>query len=118
MAAAQSLAARILLDVHHPQTRKITIGEFGFLRARQQLEGKVLLHARSLCGICLTDPTNVAVIFTMCHAIFSFSSFIDVDEERRLLVRLLRTVERDEGWPTTWIVNALKVDWDVDWVDE
>ncbi|CEO59587.1 hypothetical protein PMG11_04259 [Penicillium brasilianum] len=38
MAAAQSLAARILLDVHHPQTRKITIGEFGFLRARQQLE--------------------------------------------------------------------------------
>ncbi|GFG00887.1 hypothetical protein IFM5058_00212 [Aspergillus udagawae] len=118
MAAAQSLAARILLDVHHPQTRKITIGEFGFLRARQQLEGKVLLHARSLCGICLTDPTNVAVIFTMCHAIFSFSSFINVDEERRLLVRLLRTVERDEGWPTTWIVNALKVDWDVDWVDE
>lgn len=38
MAAVQSLAARILLDVHHPQTRKITIGDFGFLRARQQLE--------------------------------------------------------------------------------
>ncbi|CEO59586.1 hypothetical protein PMG11_04259 [Penicillium brasilianum] len=118
MAAAQSLAARILLDVHHPQTRKITIGEFGFLRARQQLERKVLLHARSLCGICLTDPTNVSAIFTMCHAIFTFSSFINIDEERRLLVRVLRTVERDEGWPTTWIVNALKVDWDVDWVDE
>jgi hypothetical protein len=91
MAAAQSLAARILLHGHHPQTRKITIGDFGFLRARQQLEVRtptsdrfisllmeaqreVLLHARSLCGICLTDPTNVAAIFTMCHAIFTCKS--------------------------------------------
>jgi hypothetical protein len=38
MAATQCLAARILLDVYNPVTRKISIGEFGFLRARQRLE--------------------------------------------------------------------------------
>ncbi|RLL97680.1 hypothetical protein CFD26_107265 [Aspergillus turcosus] len=118
MATTQSLAARILLDVYNPETRRISIGEFGFLRARERLESKVLLHARSLCGICLANPANIGAIFTLCHTIFAFSSFISVDEERKLLVQVLRIAERDDGWPTSWIVNALKADWNVDWVDE
>jgi hypothetical protein len=38
MASMQFLTARLLLDVYNPLTRNISIGEFGFLRARQQLE--------------------------------------------------------------------------------
>jgi hypothetical protein len=91
MATTQSLAARILLDVYNPETRRISIGEFGFLRARERLEvglqtviieysdvaslqGKVLLNARSLCGICLANPANIAAIFTLCHTIFACKS--------------------------------------------
>lgn len=33
-----SLTAHILLDVYDPLIRSITIGQFGFLRARQALE--------------------------------------------------------------------------------
>jgi hypothetical protein len=36
------LTARILLDVHDPLIRNVSIGDFGFLRARQQLEVCIL----------------------------------------------------------------------------
>lgn len=85
-----SFTARILLDVHDPLMRNISIGQFGFRRARNKLEVtchplvarvgldannalqlKVLDSARALCGICLANPGNVPTIITLSHAIFS-----------------------------------------------
>jgi hypothetical protein len=70
-ATTQWLAAHILLSVYDPSMRKIWIGDFGFLKAREQLEQKVLSRARLLCGICVANPTNVAVIYTLCHTVFA-----------------------------------------------
>jgi hypothetical protein len=83
-----SITARILLDVHDPLMRNISMGQFGFRRARKDLEVtyrgrrptlgsnkdlqlKVLNSARALCGICLANPGNVPTIITLSHAIFS-----------------------------------------------
>lgn len=70
-ATTQCLAAHILLSVYDPSMRNIWIGDFGFLKAREQLEEKVLSRARLLCGICMANPTNVAVIHTLCHTVFA-----------------------------------------------
>ncbi|KIW56959.1 hypothetical protein PV05_05570 [Exophiala xenobiotica] len=113
LANMYSFTARILLDVHDPLMRNISMGQFGFRRARKELELKVLESARALCGICLANPGNVPTIITLSHAIFSFASFLEDVEERWMLIGMLQSSEREESWPTKWIVKALLEEWDM-----
>ncbi|KAK5549776.1 hypothetical protein LTR23_000067 [Exophiala sp. CCFEE 6169] len=113
LANMYSITARILLDVHDPLMRNISMGQFGFRRARKDLELKVLNSARALCGICLANPGNVPTIITLSHAIFSFASFLEDVEERWMLIGMLQSSEREESWPTKWIVKALLEEWDM-----
>ncbi|KAK5245347.1 hypothetical protein LTR07_006582 [Exophiala xenobiotica] len=106
------LTAHILLDVYDPMIRNISIGEFGSLRARLQLETKVLAQARTVCGICFANQHIIPTVVALCQAVFAFSSFLSEPEERKLLIEILRRGERESAWSTTWIVNALMEDWD------
>ncbi|KAK5245017.1 hypothetical protein LTR40_012218 [Exophiala xenobiotica] len=83
------------------------------LGSNKDLQLKVLNSARALCGICLANPGNVPTIITLSHAIFSFASFLEDVEERWMLIGMLQSSEREESWPTKWIVKALLEEWDM-----
>ncbi|KAF2122548.1 hypothetical protein BDV96DRAFT_639128 [Lophiotrema nucula] len=73
----------------------------------------ILNHARAICGACQCSPNNTAVSIVLCHSVFIWGPLMLEQLERDRVLQLLTTFENDHVWPTAWIVNALKAEWNM-----
>ncbi|KAF1355722.1 hypothetical protein EJ07DRAFT_168184 [Lizonia empirigonia] len=72
---------------------------------------QVLEHARAICGACKSAPETVQLSIILCHTIFVWGLLVTETRERDEVVQLLMDFEKNNVWPTTWIINALKLEW-------
>ncbi|KAF1969405.1 hypothetical protein BU23DRAFT_477304 [Bimuria novae-zelandiae CBS 107.79] len=78
------------------------------------IDNRVLEHARAICGSCKSLPECITCLISFCPTIFIWGPLLSDQEERSEVLEILVTLERTQHWPTEWIVNALKLEWDVD----
>ncbi|KAH7378844.1 hypothetical protein BKA66DRAFT_421085 [Pyrenochaeta sp. MPI-SDFR-AT-0127] len=72
---------------------------------------QILVHARAICGASKSSPETVPLSITVCHTIFIWGPLVSAPKEQDELVQLLNRFEETHLWPTTWIINALKLEW-------
>jgi hypothetical protein len=100
---------QILLLIHQP----MTLTGIGTPRYRHKLEQEVLAHARILCGICVSNKLSEARRIAG-HALFASGPFFADRNEQTLILELLRSVEKENGWPTRTVTSALVKEWNSD----
>lgn len=102
---------RILLLSNMPQeSTAIRSTVTARLRHYRQIAGLVVHHAREICGISLAGLPDAILSHTM-QPLFVAGQCFEGDEERRLVVDLLRRVENDTGWATEYRVKELQKQW-------
>ena len=67
-------------------------------------------HAREICGIALSRPEGSVRIFSI-QALYVAGCCLRERKEREVVVELLRGIERDLGWNTSYRVEALVREW-------
>ncbi|CAI6338437.1 unnamed protein product [Periconia digitata] len=77
-------------------------------------ELQILEHAYALCGSCKSSPKTVPSLITLCHTVFIWAPLFTDSREQTELVEILSEFERDQTWPTTWIIDALNSEWGVE----
>jgi hypothetical protein len=75
---------------------------------------QILEHAQAICGACKSTPETVQLSIILCHTIFVWGPLVTETRERDEVVQLLEDFEKSNVWPTTWIINALKMEWGLD----
>ncbi|GKZ20105.1 hypothetical protein AbraIFM66951_008175 [Aspergillus brasiliensis] len=102
---------RILLLSNMPQeSTAIRSTVTARLRHYRQIAGLVIHHAREICGISLAGLPDAILSHTV-QPLFVAGQCFEGDEERRLVVDLLRRVESDTGWATEYRVKDLQRQW-------
>lgn len=95
-----------LLLIFQPHTLPCIVG----LRQRRKLEKDILAHARFICGICASNMLSEARRIAG-HALFACGPFFTNSNEQTLILELLGSVEKENGWPTGTVVRALVEEW-------
>ncbi|OIW32928.1 hypothetical protein CONLIGDRAFT_666340 [Coniochaeta ligniaria NRRL 30616] len=103
------------LYYHHGQTLLLiyqphTLPGIGGLRHRRKLEKDILAHARVICGICASNKLSEARRIAG-HALFACGPFFTDRKEQSLILELLGSAEKENGWPTGTVVRALVEEW-------
>ena len=75
-------------------------------------KNEVLGHARSICGICFSNPTS-ETRRTTCYALIVCGPFFSDVNEQEQVIRLMRQTETDDGWPTESVVRELIEEWEI-----
>lgn len=97
--------ARILLLINKPHdstSRRSTIANR--LNSYRSIESEIRYHSREILGISLARPDSSVRIHSL-QPLFVSGQCLTEARERRLIVRLLRDVERDLGWATGYRVK-------------
>lgn len=103
--------ARILLLInksHDSTSRRSTIANR--LNSYRSIESEIRYHSREILGISLARPDSSVRIHSL-QPLFVSGQCLTEARERRLIVRLLRDVERDLGWATGYRVKQLLREW-------
>jgi hypothetical protein len=95
--------ARILLLLSKPST-------LSRLQAYREIAFQALSHAHAILGIALGRP-HPAVRVEMLLPLYAAGGCLEDDGERRLVVEVLRAVERDTGCTTEGRVRELEREW-------
>jgi hypothetical protein len=98
--------ARILLLLSKP-TQTQTLSR---LQAYREVSSQALVHAHGILGIALGRP-HPAVRVEMLLPLYAAGGCLEADEERRLVVGVLRATELDTGCTTEGRVRELEKEW-------
>lgn len=98
--------ARILLLLSKP-TQTQTLSR---LQAYREVSSQALVHAHGIVGIALGRP-QPAVRVEMLLPLYAAGGCLESDEERRLVVGVLRAIELDTGCATESRVRDLEKEW-------
>lgn len=101
--------ARILLLLHKPQDPLNESGEV--LESFLASSAKALTHAHQIIGIALGRPPP-AVRVEMLLPLYIAGVCLEDDEERRVLLELLRAIEMDTGCETEGRCRELTRRWE------
>ncbi|CAL8575735.1 hypothetical protein XPA_001640 [Xanthoria parietina] len=112
--------SQILLLVHRPphiipphrprHRRRAATAIADRITAYRTLQSEILYHSRQILGLCLARPDAAVRIFAL-HPLFVAGQCLTEVGERRVVVELLRGVERDLGWATGYRVRQLREQW-------
>ena len=100
--------ARILLLLNKPLRPEESTGNR--LKAYRRVANEAIKHAHEICGIALGRP-HPAVRVEMLLPLYIAGSCLEADEERKVVVELLRAIEKDTGCATESRVQELIKEW-------
>ncbi|KAI9849671.1 MAG: hypothetical protein M1837_002796 [Sclerophora amabilis] len=103
--------ARILLLINKPHestSRRSTITNR--LSSYRAIEAEILQHSQEICGIALSRPEG-SVRIHATQPLFVAGQCVTKAKERRVILDLLRGVEKDLGWATEYRVKQLLKEW-------
>lgn len=98
--------ARILLLLSKPTQTQTS----SRLQAYREVSSQALVHAHEIVGIALGRP-HPAVRVEMLLPLYAAGGCLEADEERRLVVEVLRAIELDTGCTTEGRVRDLEKEW-------
>ncbi|RMY60984.1 hypothetical protein D0864_13006, partial [Hortaea werneckii] len=98
--------ARILLLQHKPNLRS----DMSRLKAYREVSTEAIMHAREIVGIALGRP-HPAVRVEMNLPLFVAGGCLEAEEERRVVLDLLKAMEQDTGCSTDVKVRSLVDEW-------
>jgi len=98
--------ARILLLLSKPTQTQTS----SRLQAYREVSSQALIHAHAIVGIALGRP-HPAVRVEMLLPLYAAGGCLEADEERRLVVEVLRAIELDTGCTTEGRVRDLEKEW-------
>jgi hypothetical protein len=98
--------ARILLLLSKPTQTQTS----SRLQAYREVSSQALTHAHGIVGIALGRP-HPAVRVEMLLPLYAAGGCLEADEERRLVVEVLRAIELDTGCTTEGRVRDLEKEW-------
>lgn len=75
---------------------------------------QILGHAGAICGASKSSPETVPLSIMLCHTIFIWAPLVTEPKEREEILQLLVKFEETHFWPTTWIISAVKNQWNID----
>ena len=102
-------AARILLKTYLP-FRGSGDDSFGPLIESLENREEVLLHARAICGIAMTNP-NAQALIVVCHMVTISAIFFTEETDQRETMNLLRMAHSVTGHPYEDIERKLRTHW-------
>ncbi|GAB7362119.1 hypothetical protein MBLNU230_g2146t2 [Neophaeotheca triangularis] len=100
--------ARIILLLNKPVDPNVAAGSR--LSAYREVSNEAIKHAHEICGIALGRPAP-AVRVEMLLPLYIAGSCLESDDERRVVVELLRAIESDTGCSTEARVQDLMREW-------
>lgn len=80
------------------------------LRSYRDILREAYRHAREICNISLANPTD-PVRVNSPQALFVAGQVFDKEGDQNIILRLLRDIERDLGWTTSYYINKLLAEW-------
>jgi Fungal specific transcription factor domain len=104
--------ARIMLSMNKPQestARRTTLG--ARLQSYRLIESEVRYHSREICGIALGSSDSPSRAH-MIQPLFIAGQCLQEPDERRIVLRLLQSIETDLGWAVTRYVDQLLHQWE------
>ncbi|KAF7588322.1 hypothetical protein BBP40_005888 [Aspergillus hancockii] len=84
---------------------------FDRLQGYRELMKETDYRCREICGIILSRPQSAARVFTV-PLLFAVGQCFENSEERQIVVDLLRGIEADLGWETSFRIQKLQASWD------
>ncbi|KAK4539815.1 hypothetical protein LTR36_010349 [Oleoguttula mirabilis] len=99
---------RILLLLNKPSPAGIDISNR--LKAYREISAEAIKHAREIVGIALGRP-HPAVRVEMNLPLYVAGGCLETDEERKVVLELLRAIETDTGCSTEVKVRSLIDEW-------
>jgi hypothetical protein len=101
---------QILLILHRPEDSDTHQTQGHRMRALRKAAEESEYHSRLICGIALGSPPS-AVQRLMIQPLHLAGSCFDADEDRQLVLELLRNVEMDTGSSTARVQKDLLSQW-------
>lgn len=91
-------------------TSRIKIG-IGHTQSNSELKEEIAYHARLVFGICTTVHC-VEARLTGCHMVPICAPYLGDSHQQEALVSLLKSIERENVWPTSRIVSSATSEWE------
>lgn len=98
--------ARILLLLYRPSSKN----GINRLKAYREISGEAIKHAREIVGIALGRP-HPAVRVEMLLPLYVAGGCLEADEERRVVIEVMKAIEKDTGCSTEVTVRSLIDEW-------
>lgn len=103
--------ARILLLLHKPmQPHEMGSAGGGMLKAYRDITAECIRHAHQIVGIALGRP-QPAVRVEMLLPLYVAGSCLEANEERKVVLELLKAIEKDTGCSTEKRCGMLTQEW-------
>ncbi|KAL8900485.1 MAG: hypothetical protein Q9207_005669 [Kuettlingeria erythrocarpa] len=103
--------AQVLMLVHKPPDRSFQRPTIAArVKSYRDVDQEIAYHSRQILGICLSRP-DAGVRINALHPLYVAGQCLTETAERRVVVDLLRGVERDLGWATEYRVQQLLQEW-------
>lgn len=106
--------AQILMLAHKPAHITTTSHERPTIAARVQsyrdTDREIAYHSQQIVGMCLARP-DASVRINALHPLFVAGQCLTEAADRRVLLDLLRGIERDLGWATGYRGRQLLREW-------
>jgi hypothetical protein len=100
--------ARIILLLHKPRGLSSSVREQ--LQEVREIPDKIKYHSREICGIALGRPPGYVRIH-MLQPLFLAGQCLEEQEERKIILGILRGIELDLGWAAEYRVKELLAEW-------
>ena len=102
--------ARILLMINKPHESTALSNIATRMKSYQSITAKITLHAREIVGIALSRPEAAVRIFSS-QALYTAGQVLTDGRERKVIIELLRSIEKDLGWATEFRAQQLLKEW-------
>ncbi|KAI4251388.1 MAG: hypothetical protein LQ352_004876 [Teloschistes flavicans] len=103
--------AQVLMLVNKPHdlpTRRTTVA--ARVNAFRTIQSEIAYHSRQIVGLCLARPEG-SVRIQALQPLFVAGQCLTEEAERKVVLDLLRGIERDLGWATDYRVQQLRQEW-------
>jgi hypothetical protein len=107
--------ARILLLLHRPLTVADQSVSRNRLKAYREISTDAIRHAHEIVGVALGRP-HPAIRVEMLLPLAIAGACLEENDERRVVLELLRAIELDTGYATSSRCHELMLEWG--WVEE
>ncbi|KAJ4248806.1 hypothetical protein NW762_012644 [Fusarium torreyae] len=104
MAWAYHLFSRLLMAIHDPAVPRMGPD---FIQGQTRVKKEVSHYLRLLCGIASSNPVPPART-VVCLAISQCGAWVGGKAELDSMLEVLRMVEREDAWPTTYAQEILR----------
>ncbi|KAL8915424.1 MAG: hypothetical protein Q9172_006872 [Xanthocarpia lactea] len=91
-----------------PARRRTTIADR--VNSSRDFQSEITYHSRQILGLCLARPDASVRIYAL-HPLFVAGQCLSEEGERRVIIDLLRGIEKDLGWATEYRVQQLLQQW-------